>query len=127
MNKKEYLETLEAKLKTAEQVSSILDTKTWRDIFQPMIDKMISDTDSQVISRKEGYLWHNGTKANPKAQEESEYYKHLLWYKQALIDFNNRIWGYRNAIKRLRKDIGTLKQEGREPPKSSNIMLRGKY
>lgn len=87
--------------------------------MQPLLDKMIADIDAQMVSQKKGNLWQQGYKATPKEIENGEYYQRLFYYKQALVDLNNRLWAYPEAIDNLKKEISGLEsgqwQEKKSP------------
>jgi hypothetical protein len=101
------LQNLNGKLSACKKVVDTITTKGWSDIIQPIIDKMISD----VIGSKTGEVWDAGNiKKETFNGLQTEY---LLGYRQALIDFNNRIWGYKAHIKSLTDQIINI-ESGKE-------------
>jgi len=87
-----------------------------------LIDRAIEDTDAQMVSKKKGNVWHQGLKATPKEIESGEYYQRLFYYKQALIDINNRVWAYDSAIDNIKTEItkletGQFREEEKSPYK----------
>jgi hypothetical protein len=114
------LKRLNDQLRAARKVDKTIKTKGWKDIVQPIIDKMIMDT----LGGKVGNTWVNGAISKPDTVKESEYY---IGYKQALIDFNNRIWNYKECIKTIQDRIKEVQERGGEVNRLRQPFEGGKY
>lgn len=115
----EQAKALNKKLTACRSVKRVLVQKGWRDILQPLLEAMISD----VVGWKKGKIYVNGHLCKPADQ----HYEYYVGYKQALMDFNNRIWNYVESIETLQKQIENLETKAKEPDKYINPMMEGPY
>jgi len=115
----ERAKTLNKKLTACRSVKRVLSQKGWRTIIQPLLDAMIDD----VVGFKRGNIYVNGSLSKPE-QDKHEYF---VGYKQALMDFNNRVWNYPESIEVLSKQIQNLEEKAGMPEKYINPMMEGAY
>ena len=117
----EQAKGLSKKLTACRSVKRVLTQKGWRNILQPLLDAMIGDT----VGWKRGKIYVNGHLCKPADQ----HYEYYVGYKQALMDFNNRIWNYVESIETLNKQIKNLEIEAKEPVDKYviNPMMEGPY
>ena len=115
----ERAKVLNKKLTACRSVKRVLTQKGWRDIIQPLLDAMIDD----VVGYKRGKIYVNGALSKPE-QDKHEYF---VGYKQALMDFNNRVWNYPESIEIISKQIHHLEEKAGMPEKYINPMTEGPY
>lgn len=96
------LKELNGAMEVCQKVKDMLHTDGWKSICEPLIDKMIGD----IVGRKmPNGRWDCGSINKARKDERREYY---IGYKQAIIDFHNRIHAYEDSIKRLEEERGQL-------------------
>jgi hypothetical protein len=115
----ERARALNRKLTACRSVKRVLNQKGWRTILQPLLDAMITD----VLGGKRGNMYTSGAVSKPD-DKSIEYY---IGYKQALIDFNNRVWNYVESMQILSDQIKKLEEQAGEPEKYINPMMEGPY
>lgn len=106
------------KITVCRRVKKLTSDKTWKDIIQPLLDAMIED----VVGGKSNNIYKNGHLCAPGKD-----YEYFTAYKQALMDFNNRVWGYTNSIEPLKKQVKSIEEKVLGKEKYTNPMLDGKY
>lgn len=89
-------------------VKDTLETKGWKKVIGPMLDKMVKD----ILGGKYFNRWSGGSLTKIRKDETLSYY---IGYKQALIDLHNRIWNYVDQIEKSRKIIDKLDKEKERP------------
>lgn len=94
-------------------VKETIETKGWKDVIEPMLDKMISD----IVGVKEGGRWVSGILNSKRVTDDHR--SKVEWYAQALIEFHQRVYMHVDSAKELgkrKKDVGkrytTPMQEG---------------
>ena len=88
-------------LATCEKVSETLKTPGWLDVLQLILDRMIDD----IIGAKHGRSYRYGQISRPDQVEKTEFW---LGYKQALMDYNNRVWAYIERKENIEKRIARI-------------------
>lgn len=110
---------LNKKLTVCRRVKRLTNDKVWKDIVQPLLDAMISD----ITGYKKGNSYTQGHLGKPKAED----YSYYVGYKQALMDFNNKVWNYIDSIELLKKQIENLEKAAKEKDIYTNPMTEGPY
>ena len=93
---------LSAEKNDCEKVKAVLESAGWREIAQPLLDKMITDTIGGV--GRDG-MWVAGIIGQGKGYS-TEY---LLGYRMGLMEFNNRLREKAVAAKKVENQIADLK------------------
>jgi len=70
-----------------QKVADTLATPGWKDIIEPILDKMIMDT----LGGKVNGTWYSGKVDRARSDEKREFY---IGAKQALIDLHNHIYNH---------------------------------
>ena len=83
-------------LSLCDRVTQTVATKGWQDIIEPLIDKTITDITGCKMPNGR---WHGGLIDRARKDERREHY---IGYKQALIDFHRRVYGYVDSVPRLK-------------------------
>ena len=92
-----------------------METQGWKTVIQPLIDKMITDS---MGCKKDG-LWSEGALADcNKAGIEVE---KVIWYRKALIEFNNSIHQVLLNAEKIRKNA--QKQKEKNETKSDEVIM----
>ena len=102
LNVEQRVNELNQAVSICNKVKTTVDTEGWKEIVEPMIDKMITDITG---CKMQNGRWHGGLLDRARKEEKREFY---IGYKQALIDLHRRIWAYPDAIKRYEDERGTL-------------------
>ena len=101
----------------AKMLKQTMETDGWRQIVSPLLDKMIVDI---VGFKRDSGEWMSGSYGDKRLGEIKA--DRLLWYRQALIEFNKHLFSYfrtgKGAQERLKKVRKT---------KSKTPMLDSKY
>ena len=90
------LKRLNEIMSLCERVAQTLSTSGWREIIEPLMDKMITDI---AGCKMPNGRWHGGLLDKARKDERREYY---IGYKQALVDLHKRIYGYVDSVPRLK-------------------------
>lgn len=114
----EQAKRLNKKLTACRSIKRLLKQKGWRDIVQPLLEAMITD----CIGGKEGNLYKKGWLGAPDGN-----YEYFTGYKQALMDFHNKIWNYPESIEILKNQIKILEQKAKGEDRYNVPMLDGRY
>ena len=108
MNSQDKTEQLEnekrsqnERISLGRKVEKTIKTSGWKEIIEPLIDKMIKD----VLGGKFNGRWASGEAATGKRLD------FLMGYKQAMIDLHNRVHGYVDAIKHAEGNITDIEKE----------------
>lgn len=72
-------------IKVGRWVKETLETEGWKKVIGPILDKMIED----VIGTKKDGRWDAGSFGDKRLTEAKA--QNLLWYRQALIEFHERV------------------------------------
>ena len=110
---------LNKKLTTCYGVRRLLKSRGWRSIAQPLLDAMIND----VIGWKNKNTYVNGLISKP-TDKSLDYY---AGYKQALMDFNNRLWNYVESIDLLQEQISNIGKKAQAGAEYVKPMTKGRY
>ena len=89
-------------VQVCEKVKQTVDTDGWKDIVEPLIEKMITDV---AGGKMRNGRYNGGLLNRARKEEKREFY---IGYKQALIDLHGRIWAYPDAIPRYEDERGQL-------------------
>ena len=116
--KHEQAKKLNKQITTCKKVKKILEDKVWAEIIQPLLDAMIEDT----VGARRGNIYKNGHLCKPEGN-----YEYYVGYKQALMDFHNRVWNYVESIKPLTERRKAIEKTLTGEVKYINPMLEGKY
>ncbi len=92
------------KLSTCEDVNQVIMTKGWKEIVEPIIDRMIIDT----VGGKVKGRWVSGALNDGDIDKSKDFF---LGYKQFGIDLLSRIYGYTDSIKKLSNEISVIDEE----------------
>ena len=92
----------------SQKVCKMVDTEGWKEIIQPMVDKMLED----VVGGKRGVKWIPGILQKEKDADRMHYW---VGYKQALIDLNNRLWYFVTRRRPLEDKIKSLEEKKLKP------------
>ena len=98
---------LNTQLSVCKKVMEMLQTKGWRDIVEPIIDRMIID----VVGGKIGDVWVSGRLDRAKKEERREFH---IGYKQALIDLHSRIKLHSQQLPIIEDRIKALQDNKKE-------------
>jgi len=98
------------------KVAQTLETEGWKEIIEPIIDKMITD----ILGGKIGDTWCSGKLDRAKTEEKREFY---IGAKQALIDLIGRIKFHKTTLPVLEERLKEMKK----PPKYRMPMEDTKY
>ena len=98
------LEKLHKDLSICREVAATLSSKGWSATIAPIIDKMIID----IVGGKIGDKWCSGKLDKAKKDEMREFY---IGYKQAMIEFHERVTQHVRHIEILEKQIALKIEE----------------
>ena len=84
-----------------QKVAETLNTPGWKDIIEPILDKMIID----ILGSKVNGTWYSGKVDRARSEEKREFY---IGAKQALIDFHNRIYNHIRQIPIIEEQLKEL-------------------
>ena len=94
-------------LTSCRRVKKLVEQKAWREVVQPLIEKMIAD----AVGGKVGNLYSINHLSKPDGVGVEFY----VGYKQALMDLNNRVWTHVDSIKGLQERIKLLEKKASTP------------
>ena len=95
------IKQLNDKLGLCNKVNETINTAGWKEVIEPMIDKMIMD----IVGSKVNGKWYGGLLDRAKKEERREFY---VGYKQALIDLHQRVYAYILAIEHAKQKVEHL-------------------
>jgi len=101
-SKIERAKVLNKKLSLCQEVKEYVEKDTWKNIIQPLLDAMIED----VVGGKRGDIYRNGALCKPSGD-----YEYFTGYKQALMDFHNKVWNYVVSIKGIEEQIKFIEKD----------------
>lgn len=104
-------------LRNAVELKVTMETKGWKEIIQPLINKMIQDV---VGYQKPNGMWDSGSFGDKRLGDAKA--DRLLWYRQFGIDFNNHLFSYFNVASGASKRLKEKKTE-----KELNPMFESSY
>ena len=104
-NQEQRLEELSKYIDVCGKVTETVNTDGWKEVLQPMLDKMIID----VIGGKENGRWSQGSIS--KHDIGSEPAIALLSYKRALTDFSNYILQYVDGLEVAKAEYTEVMRE----------------
>ena len=104
----EEVKKLGRQITVCQKVSETLTSDGWRDILEPLIDRMITDT----VGGKIGDTWVSGKLDRARTDERREFY---IGYKQALIDFLGRARFHLTQLPVLEEKARMLIKEKEQP------------
>ncbi len=107
-------------LSTCEDVRQTVITKGWKEIVEPLVDRMIIDT----IGGKVKGRWTGGEFTEGKKNDKSLDF--FLGYKQFGIDLLSRVYGYVDSVKKLTNQISVIDKEINAPlivPMMENVTV----
>jgi len=106
----ERLQELSEDIETGRKVQEVLDSNGWKDVIEPLIDKMIID----VLGAKESGRWTNGSLSLSDLGKEEA--KSLIAYKRALTDLHTYIYDVIDTAEQSRKEYEELLKEDSGKP-----------
>ena len=83
-------------VRSCKLIEETIGTKGWQEIVEPLLDKMIND----ILGAKVKGRWDGGIINNVTQEKSPEFY---IGYKQALIDFHNRVYAYNDNVELYEK------------------------
>jgi len=105
-------------------IEETLNTKGWTDIIEPLLSKMIEDI---IGSKNLDGTWDVGGWGDKRIGEIKA--DRLLWYRRALMDFNNHIYSFlssaESAIDRLKEEEEKQKEDLKDPMLDSSYNIKG--
>ena len=87
-------------VRLAEELELTMNTKGWKEIVQPLIDKTIRDT---IGYKRENGQWDSGNYVNFVGNDKE--IVNMFIYRQALIEFNNRLLSYFESAQDAKKRL----------------------
>ena len=102
------------------KVTSTVQSDGWKDVVSPMIDKSITD----IVGGKTNGKWDAGLLTKPRTDERREYY---VGYKQALIDFHNRVLNYQEQLSKYEKMLERIKKSETKKKKYKHPFEGSRY
>ena len=90
-----------------QEVKATIESKGWKDIIGPTIDRMIID----VVGGKLGDVWVSGRLDRAKKEERREFH---IGYKQALIDLHGRVMFHLQQLPMLEEQMKMLQEDKKE-------------
>jgi hypothetical protein len=88
-------------------VKSTVESAGWTEVGLPLLTKMAAD----VLGKISGKVWHGGLINKDKKEDNALYY---IGYKQALIDYHNRLYAYVKNIKLAEGALKIMDEEEKE-------------
>ena len=110
MHNQDRLRELSEYIEKGRKVNEMLESDGWKEIIEPMLDKMISD----VIGAKEEGRWHNGSISLSSVGTEEA--KSLIAYKRALTDFHNYVYDIVETSEQSELEYKELIVDGNKAP-----------
>jgi hypothetical protein len=105
-------------VRNAQELKVMMDTKGWSTIAKPLLDKMIADV---VGYRKPTGEWVTGSFGKTHLSAEN-----LVWYRQALMDFNNHLYGAFTLAETAKKNLKHKKPDAfNSPMEDSEYNIEG--
>ena len=104
----ERLKDLAINIDMAEKVGKTLDTDGWKDIIEPLINKMIVD----VLGGQEDGRWFSGVEFTGRSEMDID---QLIAYRRALIDLHSNIYSMVDNLEADRTAYNTLLKQEQEP------------
>ena len=87
-------------VKHARWLNETMQTDGWKNIVEPLIDKMIRDV---VGYKKDNGEWVSGSFGDSRIGEAKA--TNLLWYREALINLNNHLHSYFKVAEMAKKRL----------------------
>jgi len=92
------------------EVKNVVESRGWKETIGPIIDRMIMD----VLGGKIGDTWLAGKLNRARSEEKREFY---IGYKQALIEFHNRVLFHLDELRRIEETLKTMEIEKNKGPR----------
>lgn len=86
------LKKINETLRNCKIVEETVNTQGWKEVIEPLLDKMVND----ILGAKTNGKWYGGLLNNSLKSDTREFY---IGYKQALIDLHSRIYAYNDNVK----------------------------
>ena len=103
------LKELSQLIDNGEAVKETLESKGWKEILEPLLNKLIVD----VVGGNENGRWHNGSLDDKRLGEKR--LDILMAYKHALVDFSNYIYTYVDPLDKYREEYNEIVREEENP------------
>lgn len=108
-----------ALIQQAQLLNETIETQGWLKIVKPLLDKMIVD----VIGAQDGNFWDPGSFGDKRLGDVKA--DRLLWYRQALMEFNNHVYSIILAGEQAQQRLQEFEANQKEP--FQNPMVKGDY
>lgn len=86
------LKKINETLRNCKIVEETVNTQGWKEVIEPLLDKMIND----ILGAKTNGKWYGGLINTHDKSGDTEFY---IGYKQALIDLHSRVYAYSDNVK----------------------------
>lgn len=87
-------------IQNAKQLKQMMDTDGWKEICKPLLDKMIADV---IGYRQKDGVWNSGSFGDKRLSNMKA--ENLLWYREALVNFNNHLMTYYSVAEGARRRL----------------------
>jgi hypothetical protein len=104
--KQKRVKRLSEEKSECEKVKALVESQGWKDVAQPLLDKMVIDTVGGI--GKDG-MWSPGIVGDANRKGYSTEY--LLGYRMGLMDFNNRLKEKQKMVRKVDEQIKDLKSK----------------